>query len=57
MYKKELSIGDNPLSENSKNLNLSFGIPKGFDIRSFKKNMNKVNLEDLIYLKRIIIRK
>jgi len=33
---------------------LSFGNLKDFDIRTFKANMDKVNVEDLIELKKLL---
>jgi len=45
--KKELRIEESPLLKSSKIVNLSFGIPKEFDIRTFKKYLSKIDLEDL----------
>ena len=51
--KKELTIAENPLLESSKILNFYFGTKKGLNIRKLKKYMRKVDLEDLIELKKL----
>ena len=45
--KKEFQIVDFPLFEVLKILNFLFGIPKNNDIRTYKKKMSIINLEDL----------
>ena len=45
--KKELQIRDTPLSKSSKMLKISNGIPKDFDIRTFKKHLSIIDLEEL----------
>ena len=50
--KKELQARNSPLFESSKMLNISFGIPKDFEIGTFKKLMAQVKLKDLkVFLK------
>lgn len=45
--KKELQIAETPLFKSSKMLKISFGTPEKFDIRTFKKKLSRLNLEDL----------
>ncbi|APW66329.1 hypothetical protein LPB137_10960 [Poseidonibacter parvus] len=45
--KKELQLAETPLVKSSKMLEKLYGIPKEFDIRTFKKYLSKIDLEDL----------
>ncbi|MCX6077233.1 MAG: hypothetical protein NTW78_10185 [Campylobacterales bacterium] len=45
--KKELQIAETPLFKSSKMLKISFGTPEKFDIRTFKKELSRLNIEDL----------
>ncbi len=52
--KKELQIEDSPLFKSSKMLQISNGIPKNFDILTFKKYLTMIELEDLIEFSRLL---
>lgn len=52
--KKELRIEESPLFKSSEILKNSFGTPKQFDIRTYKKYLSMVELEDLIEFQKII---
>jgi hypothetical protein len=52
--KKELQIEESLLFKSSKMLNLSFGIPKNFDIRTYKSYLSMINLYDLKQLHKFI---
>lgn len=45
--KKELQIAESDLFESSKMLNISNGVPDGFDIRTFKYHLSKIDLEEM----------
>ena len=45
--KKELQIAESDLLKSSKMLKSAYGIPKKFDIRTFRKYLSRVNLEEL----------
>lgn len=45
--KKELHIAESPIFESSKLLKISFGTPEKFDVRTYKKLLSRINLEDL----------
>ena len=46
--KKRLQIAENQLFETLKILKIAFGTTNGFDVWTFKENLSRVNLEDLI---------
>ncbi len=45
--KKELQIAESDLFESSKMLTLYNGVPNGFDIRTFKYHLSKIDLEEM----------
>lgn len=45
--KKELQIEESHLFKSSKLFNFSNGVPDGFDIRTFKHHLSKINLEEM----------
>lgn len=45
--KKSLTIRKTPLLESLNILNFSYGNPKDFDIRTFKDNLSRINLDEL----------
>ena len=45
--KKELQIAESDLFESSKMLNISNGVPNGFNIRLFKHHLSKIDLDEM----------
>lgn len=45
--KKELQIAETPLFESSKMLKISFGTPEKFDVRTYTKQLSRIDLEEL----------
>ena len=44
---KRLHIAENQLFENLKNLKIAFGGAKEFDVRTYKENLSRIDLEEL----------
>jgi len=48
--KKDLQIEESPLFKSLKYLNFSYGTLEGFDVRTYKEYLKKINLRMLIEL-------